>query len=111
MYAKPEHPVLRTPRRRPTPCPRAARNALTRCAADSVSEMAMSVILPLLGPVPGTVRERIFDYQQASEFLDRHRKRLGPLGRRPRSEVGAAPAAQPVGYPGGRCQSMGTAVG
>src|SRR3984893_6694485 len=37
-YANPEHPVLRTPRRRPTPWPRDTRNVLTRLAADSVRE-------------------------------------------------------------------------
>src|SRR5712672_3402166 len=40
-YAKPEQPVLRTPRRRPTPCPRDTRNVLTRLAADSVREIAI----------------------------------------------------------------------
>src|SRR5882724_8210165 len=40
-YAKPEQPVLRTPRRRPTPCPRDTRNVLTRVAADSVREIAI----------------------------------------------------------------------
>src|SRR6202022_51567 len=40
-YAKPEHPVLRTPRRRPTPWPRDTRNVLTRLAADSVREIAI----------------------------------------------------------------------
>src|SRR5882724_5091067 len=40
-YAKPEQPVLRTPRRRPTPCPRETRNVLTRLAADSVREIAI----------------------------------------------------------------------
>ena len=64
------------------PCPRAAMNVLTRWAADSVREIVMSSILPLLGPVPGTVRERIFDHQQASEFLGRYGERLGPLGAR-----------------------------
>src|ERR1700738_4647553 len=40
-YANPEHPVLRTPRRRPTPWPRDTRNVLTRLAADSVREIAI----------------------------------------------------------------------
>src|SRR5882724_2267693 len=40
-YAKPEQPVLRTPRRRPTPWPRDTRNVLTRSAADSVREIAI----------------------------------------------------------------------
>src|SRR6202011_4398603 len=39
--ANPEHPVLRTPRRRPTPWPRDTRNVLTRLAADSVREIAI----------------------------------------------------------------------
>src|SRR6185437_4348913 len=113
------------------PCPREARNVLIRLAADSVSDMAMNAILPSyerwirascpaaqrtslylqLGPVPGTVRERIFDDQQASEFLDRYRQSLGPLCRCPRRQIRAAPAAQPLGHPGRHGQSMGTAVG
>src|SRR6266702_7309529 len=40
-YANPEQPVLRTPRRRPTPWPRDTRNVLTRLAADSVREIAI----------------------------------------------------------------------
>src|SRR5260370_8492833 len=40
-YANPEHPVLRTPRRRPTPWPRDTRNVLTRSAADAVREIAI----------------------------------------------------------------------
>src|ERR1700730_1695549 len=40
-YANPEHPVLRTPRRRPTPWPRDTRNVLTRLAADSVRDIAI----------------------------------------------------------------------
>src|SRR5437762_9334517 len=55
-YAKPEQPVLRTPRRRPTPWPRLLRNVLTRVAADSVREIAIvSGGPPLKGdstPVP-----------------------------------------------------------
>src|SRR5512146_2162270 len=93
------------------PRPRPARNVLMRFAADSVSEMAMCAILPRLGPVPGTVRERIFDHEQASEFLDWNGEGLGPFGRGSRRQVRAAPAAQPLGHPGGHGQSMGTAVG
>src|SRR6185312_12795697 len=41
-YANPEQPVLRTPSRSPTPCPRADRKVFTRFAADSVSEIAIT---------------------------------------------------------------------
>src|SRR5579864_6475867 len=41
-YAKPEQPVLRTPRRRPSPRPRESRKVLTRVAADSVRDMAIA---------------------------------------------------------------------
>src|SRR3569833_1062124 len=46
-YANPEQPVLRTPSFRPTPCPRADKKVLTRFAADSVNEIAISTILGL----------------------------------------------------------------
>src|ERR1700674_5014693 len=43
LYARPEQPVVRTPRRRPTPFPRLVRNLATWLAAVSVSEIAIVV--------------------------------------------------------------------
>src|ERR1700682_338075 len=43
LYASPEHPVVRTPRRKPTPFPRLVRNFATWLAAVSVSDIVIVV--------------------------------------------------------------------
>src|ERR1700682_2014049 len=43
LYASPEQPVVRTPRRKPTPFPRFVRNFATWLAAGSVSDIAIVV--------------------------------------------------------------------
>src|SRR5471030_3259300 len=53
----PEHPVVRTPRRRPTPLPRLDRYPLTWSAAFSVSVMAICFSYSSVGNLlPGDVR-------------------------------------------------------
>src|SRR3984957_7515156 len=94
-YAKPEQPVLRTPKRKPTPVPRANKKLCTRCAADSVSDIAIvlgkisvSVFYADLRSRHKTGLQRIFDHEQPSKFLHRYSKRFGPLGRRAQVKPG-----------------------
>src|SRR5437870_6007319 len=58
LYAMPEQPLVRTPRRSATPFPRRARNSATRCAARSVIVTAI-VVRPLRsGRRPGGLLQR-----------------------------------------------------
>src|ERR1700733_15152498 len=115
-YAKPEQPVLRTPRRRPIPVPRATRKLLTRCAADSVSDIdisfgkvSVSSFYNFLG-ASKTRLQRIFDHQQPPQFLHRHLERARPVGRLAQREALQGTARRASRDPSCHGQSMGAAV-
>src|SRR5215469_13498814 len=114
-YAKPEQPVLRTPRRSPVPCPRAARKVLTRSAADSVSEMLIAcpyfkapreIALAASRPVREAGTQGVFDQQQPAEFLDRKSALLRPQGRVAGDKRLPRPAAQLLAQPRPYIHSM-----
>src|ERR1700733_4007159 len=116
-YAKPEQPVLRTPRRRPAAVARATRKLLTRCAADSVSDIDISFGKVSVSPFYNflgafkTRLQRIFDHQQPAQFLHRHLKGARPVGGRAERQGAQRSAGQVPREPRRYRQSMGAAVG
>src|SRR5690242_1452847 len=91
LYASPEHPDVRTPRRRPMPLPRFLRFAATWRAAFSVNVIAMSVDfsrrrvrlgrrLRMLGAIVGDGRlDRVLGEDRAMNLDGRQRELLGDL--------------------------------
>src|SRR4029079_13404895 len=104
LYASPEQPDVRTPRRSPMPLPRFAMFAATCRAAFSVNVIAMSVCrglvrrVRMLGAIVGDGRlDRVLGEDRAVDLDRRQRELLGDLRVADRHRLVEGLALHPLG--------------